>query len=205
MVALRNPLGPDQQKLVHETARQDDGTKRRKQQEREAHVRNLDAASRLIEAFNRSANAFKMHGIMYRLEKEYPPFAPTICLFRRNRPYEPEMSFIPVIVGGPHGTYSLRSLKKQERRETFKWVTNHTKYYEEHHTRLSDDPEEAALDIITRLTKRKLELNSLWEFDSTMGLCARRYFARRRAALGLSIIGVIVLATTFMLWIAQRN
>lgn len=205
MVASNNPYGRDQREVVQEIPDQEREAKRRKQQEQEAHIRNLKAASRLIDAFNHNASAFKKSGIVYSLEKEKPPFAPTICLFRRHKPRNPEMIFIPVIVGGPHGTFSLRSLVKRKKRETLKWVTHHIKFYEEHHTRLSDDPEEAAIEIITRLGKRNIEFNSLWGFDRTMGMCARRYFAIRRAALGLGFVAGIALATMFLLWIAQRG
>jgi hypothetical protein len=115
------------------------------------------------------------------------------------------MIFIPVNVDGPHGTFSLRSLVKRKKSETLKWVTHRTKFYEEHHTRLSDDPDEAAIEVITRLRKRNIEFNSLWGFDRTMGMCARRYFAIRRAALGLGFAAAIALATMFLLWIAQRG
>ena len=205
MVASNNPYGRDQREVVQEIPDQEREAKRRKQQEREAHIRNLKAASRLINAFNHNASAFKKSGIVYSLEKEKPPFAPTICLFRRHKPRNPEMIFIPVIVGGPHGTFSLRSLVKRKKRETLKWVTNHIKFYEEHHTRLSDDPEEAAIEVITRLGKRNIEFNSLWGFDRTMGMCARRYFAIRRAALGLGFVAGIALATMFLFWIARRS
>jgi len=205
MVASNNPYGRDQREIVQEIAGQGQKAERRKQQEREAHVRNLKAASQLINAFNHNASAFKKSGILYRLEKEKPPFAPTICLFRRHKSRSPEMIFIPVIVDGPHGTFSLRSLVKRKKRETLKWVTHHTKFYEEHYTRLSNDPEEAAIEVITRLRKRNIEFNSLWGFDRTMGTCARRYFAIRRAALGLGFVVAIALATIFLFWIAQRG
>jgi len=205
MVASNNPYGREQREIVQEIADQQQEAERRQQQEREAHVRNLKAASRLIDAFNHNASAFKKSGILYCLEKEKPPFAPTICLFRRYRSGNPEMIFIPVNVNGPHGTFSLRSLVKRKRRETLKWMTHHTKFYEEHYTRLSDDPEEAAIEVITRLRKRNIEFNSLWGFDRTMGMCARRYFAIRRAALGLGFVSAIALATMFLFWITQRG
>jgi len=205
MVASNNPYGREQREIVQEIADQQQEAERRQQQEREAHVRNLKEASRLIDAFNHHASAFTKSGIVYRLEKEKPPFAPTICLFRRYRSGNPEMIFIPVNVNGPHGTFSLRSLVTQKKRETLKWVTHQTKFYEEHHTRLSDDPGEAAIEVITRLRKRNIEFNSLWGFDRTMGKCARRYFAIRRAALGLGSIAAITLATMFLFWITQRG
>src|SRR3974377_1124341 len=141
MVASNNPYGRDQGEIVQEIAGQEQEAELRKQQEREAHVRNLRAASRLIDAFNHNASAIKESGILYCLRKQKPPFAPTICLFRRHKSHNPEMIFIPVIVDGPHGTFSLRSLVKRKKRETLKWVTHHIKFYEEHHTRLSDAPE----------------------------------------------------------------
>ena len=205
MVASNNPYGREQREIVQEIADQQQEAERRQQQEREAHVRNLKAASRLIDAFNHNASAFKKSGILYCLEKEKPPFAPTICLFKRYRSGNPEMIFIPVNVNGPHGTFSLRSLVKRKKRETLKWVTHQTKFYEEHHTRLSDDPEEAAIEVITRLRKQNIEFNSLWGFDMTMGKCARRYFAIRRAALGLGFVSAIALATMFLFWITQRG
>jgi hypothetical protein len=205
MVASNNPYGRDQREIAQEIAGQEQEAERRKQQEREAHVRNLKAASRLIDAFNHNASAFKKSGILYRLEKEKPPFAPTICLFRRHTSRDPEMIFIPVIVDGPHGTFSLRSLVKRKKRETLEWVTRYTKFYEEHHTRLSDDPEEAAIEVITRLRKRNIEFNSLWGFDRTIGMCVRRYFAIRKAALGLGFVTAIAFATMFLFWIAQRG
>jgi len=193
MVASNNPYGHDQWEIVQEIAGQEQEAERRKQQEREAHVRNLKAASRLIDAFDHNASAFKKSGILYCLEKEKPPFAPTICLFRRHRSRNPEMISIPVIVDSPHGIFSLRSLVKRKKREALKWVIHHTKFYEEHHTRLSDDPEEAAIEVVTRLRKRNIEFNSLWGFDRTIGMCARRYFAIRRAALGLGFVTAIAL------------
>jgi hypothetical protein len=205
MVALNNPHGVDQRELVQEIARHEAEVKRRKQHEREAYVRNLEAASRLIEAFNHHAREFKKSAILYRLDNEKPPFAPTICLFRRDKPQKPEMTFIPVIVGGPYGTFSLRTLRKRKKRETLTWVTDHTKYYDEIHTRLSDDAQEAANEILARLSKQALEFNSLWEFDTTMGMCARRYFAMRRTAVGLGFFTLFAIAAMCLYWIAQRG
>ena len=193
--------GHKQQELV----RQQEETERRKQQEREAHKRNVEAAYQIIEIFNRNTSVFKKNGIVYCLDKERPPFAPTICLFRRYESRKPAMIFVPVIVGGPHGTFSLRSLIKRKKRETFSWTTDHIQYYEERHTRLSDDPQEAASEIITKLIKQNVEFNSLWQFDRTMGMCARRYFARRRAALGLGCAAVIAIAAMLLFSIAQRG
>src|SRR5215467_13114906 len=131
MVASNNPYGRDERDILQEIAGQEQEAERSKQQEREAHVRNLKAASRLIDALNHNASAFKKSGILYCLEKEQPPFAPTICLFRRHKSGNPEMIFIPVNVDGPHGTFSLRSLVKRKKSETLKWVTHRTKLYEE--------------------------------------------------------------------------
>jgi len=74
MVASNNPDGRDQREIVQEIADQEREAKRRKQQEREAHIRNLKAASRLIDAFDHNASTFKKSGIVYSLEKEKPIF-----------------------------------------------------------------------------------------------------------------------------------
>lgn len=179
------------------------GTDVRILQEREEHDRCLEAAYRMIEVFNRNASTFIKNKIVYCLDSESPPFAPTICLFKKYKSQKPEMLFIPVIIGDPHGTFSLRTLSKQTKRETFKWVTNRSKYYEEYQTRLSDDPEEAAREIIRRLTTQSLEFNSLWEFDRTMGACVRRYFARRRAVQGLTFVAAIAAVTISLIWISR--
>jgi hypothetical protein len=178
-------------------------TELRKRQEREEHDRCLEAAYRMIEVFNRNASTFIKNRIVYCLDRESPPFAPTICLFKKNKSQKPEILFIPVIIGDPHGTFSLRSLSKRTKRETFKWVANHSKYYEEYQTRLADDPEEAAREIIGRLTAQSLEFNSLWDFDRTMGACVRRYFARRRAVQGLTFVAAIAAAAISLIWISR--
>jgi hypothetical protein len=193
MAGLRKRSGRGQEKEAEQRGRQ----------EREAHKRDVEAAGRVIEIFKRNADIFRRSGVAFCLDREKPPFAPTICLFRRNKPRRPEMLFVPVVVGSPYGTFSLRALIKKTKRETSVWMTNHTRYYEERHTRLSDDADEAAAEVIKRLTNNTLEFHSLWEFDRTMGVGARRYFARRRAALGLGLVAVIAVAAVCLLWIAQ--
>jgi hypothetical protein len=182
---------------------QEKEAEQREQQERDAHKRNVEAAYRMIDIFNQNTDIFRKNGVVFCLDREKPPFAPSICLFRRNKPRRPEMLFVPVAVGSPYGTFSFRALIKKTKREPSAWMTNHIKYYEEHHTRLSDDPDEAAAEVIKGLTNSTLEFHSLWGFDRTMGVCARRYFARRRAALGLGLVAVIAVAAMCLLWIAQ--
>jgi hypothetical protein len=199
MVSFNTAHGSDRKQLLQTVPE----IERQKQLERDAHKRNLDEAYRAIEIFRRNISVFKKHRIAYCLDKEYPPFAPTICLFRKDRPYKPEMIFIPVFIGGPHGTFSLKSLIKQKKREPLAWATRHIKYYDERHTRLSDDPQEAASEIFAKILNGTIEFNSLWEFDGTMGKCARRYFALRRAVLGLGFVAALAAVLAFLVGFAH--
>jgi hypothetical protein len=149
------------------------------EQQREAHARNVKTAHRIMQVFNQHANVFRQYGIAYCLDEDEPPFAPTICLFKRRSGRNPEITFVPVVVGGERKTFSLRHLSKRKRREQSGFFTDYIKFYQEHYAHLSDDPKEAASEIMSRLSRKEIEFESLWRFDRTMAHCVRQYFARR--------------------------
>ncbi len=187
----------DHQGPHNERPRDEQAIQRRKEQEREAHARNVEAAYRLVRAFNQHAYFFRKCGVAYCLDEEEPPFAPAICLFRRGDGRNPEITFIPVIVGGEHEIFSLRLLSKRKTREQSGFFTNITKFYEEHHTHLSDDPEEAAREVMRLLSTNEMKFERLWKFDKTMAKCVRQYFTKRDMRRALVVL-VAVVATALL-------
>ena len=187
MADLKKAYLQGQQELADQKRRAEEEAQRKKELERLAHVRDIEAGYRLIFHFNENADVFEQNGIGYCLDEKRPGIVPTLYLFRKDGDSKsPKITRVMIDCGSSFKTYSLSPIVKKS--------TDTAYTYDDARVMLSDDAEEAAAEILRLLGRRELMFDTLWHYDKGFGDCTKMYFEKRTTRAVLVTCGLLIAA-----------